>query len=88
MWPGQPHQRVLNSFTRRLATNQLVLDVPHKLFHLMLHLLHLIAHIQHHLHSREIDAHVPREAQNQFQTLNVLFRIKACVALGAREGVT
>ena len=76
--------------TRRCSQSSMpraisLLDVLHELVDLALHLLDLPAHVEDDLDAGEVDAEIAGQRQNRFELLEVLFRVEARVAVGARR---
>ena len=62
-----------------------LLDVAHELVHLVLHLGHALAQVEDDLDAGEVHAQFARQGQDRFETLEVLIRVEARVAIGARR---
>src|SRR4026209_1850584 len=59
-----------------------ILEEPLKL---LLHSVHLLAHVENDLHTREIHAEVARQRKNQFQSLEIRIGIEPRVSFRARR---
>src|ERR1051325_5985941 len=59
-----------------------VLEEP---FKLLLHRIHLLAHVENDLNPREIHAEVARQRQDQLEPLEIRVCIETCVALRSRR---
>jgi hypothetical protein len=62
-----------------------VLHVFHELVDLALHLFHLATHVEDDLDAGEIDAEIARQRQDGLELFEILFRVEAGVAFGARR---
>src|SRR3990172_9970311 len=70
------HQRFFRFLSSPYLASQLVVKVPDRFLHLTLHVLHLLAHREDHLHAREVNSELARQPHDHLQLFNVLIGIK------------
>lgn len=83
--PGEGNKGVA-SFGGRFEVGEFFgmrLQVLKEPFKLVLHRVHLLAHVENDLDSREIHTQVARQRENELEPLEIRIRVEACVALRA-----
>ncbi len=65
------------------AESDFILHKPDKLLHFAVHIFHALSHLENNGDAGDIHAKVSRQVQDELQPLQVFFRIKARVAVGA-----
>src|SRR5664279_5584588 len=67
------------------ARHHIVAHIADEPRHLALHFVHTLAHLQNNRDTRDVHSQVPRQRQDQFQTLDIFVGVEAGVAFGARR---
>ena len=65
------------------APRQFAVQGGDELLDLVLHLAHLLPHVQDDLHTRQVHAEIARQVQDDFQPLDILRGVEARVALAS-----